>query len=262
MKLQAEKITLTIAKNRLLDEVGIQVEPGEFVGLIGPNGSGKSTLIKTIYQHLRPDAGWISLDERDLSTLSSRQTAQAMSVVRQESADGGEFTVREIVMMGRYPYKRFLEGDTEKDWEIVVDALDQVGMTRLADQPFMKCSGGEKQRVLIARSLAQQADFLILDEPTNHLDIRYQLQIMDLISEIGVTALAALHDLNIAAAYCDRLFVIESGRMVASGRPEQVLCPELLREVFGVEAEVERHRRTGKIHVLFLSDRPEKSLRA
>ncbi|GAX90306.1 heme ABC transporter ATP-binding protein [Effusibacillus lacus] len=254
MNLTVENVSVSIDKKTLLRNIGLRVEAGEFVGMIGPNGSGKSTLLKSVYRILQPDAGIITLDGEEIHRMSPRQTAQRMAVVRQESPVEFDFSVREIVMMGRSPHKRLLESDTAQDREIVDDALSRVGMQEFLERSYTTLSGGEKQRVLIARALAQQAKFLVLDEPTNHLDIRYQLQIMDLVKVLNVTVLAALHDLNIAAVYCDRLYVIESGEIVAFGTPEEVLRTDIIRDVFGVETEVIIHPITGKPHITFFSD--------
>ncbi|MEW9673528.1 ABC transporter ATP-binding protein [Ammoniphilus sp. 3BR4] len=254
MNLMVQNLSISIQKRVLLENIGLDVKTGEFVGLIGPNGSGKSTLLKSVYRMIEPDAGIIKLDENDIFTLSARQTAQCMAVVRQESPVEFDFSVREIVQMGRSPHKRLFEFDTCEDLYIVKEALSRVGMGDFADRSYMTLSGGEKQRVLIARALAQQARLLILDEPTNHLDIRYQLQIMDLIKSLGITVLAALHDLNISAMYCDRLYVIKSGQIVTSGTPREVLRPDLIRDVFEVETEVTIHPITNKTHITFFSE--------
>ncbi|WP_312117034.1 heme ABC transporter ATP-binding protein [Brevibacillus reuszeri] len=254
MKLVADNISVGLEKKTILSDVGLEVAAGEFVGLIGPNGSGKSTLLKSIYRTMRPYAGWISLDGDDVYKLSAKENAQRMAVVRQESSIEFDFTVMEIVLMGRAPHKRLFQQDTEADHDICEEALVRVGMETYASRSFFSLSGGEKQRVLIARALVQQAKFLVLDEPTNHLDVRYQLQVMDLVRTLGITVLAALHDLNIAAMYCDRLYVIKKGQMVANGTPEQILNPQLIRDVFGVETEVTTHPITGKKHVYFFSE--------
>lgn len=254
MKLLAEHVSTAFEKKSVLRDVGLEVRPGEFVGLIGPNGSGKSTLLKSIYRASKPDAGWISLDGDDVYRLSSRENAQRMAVVRQESSVEFDFSVNEIVMMGRSPHKRLFQADTEEDRIICKKSLAQVGMLDYSDRSFFTLSGGEKQRVLIARAIAQQAKFLVLDEPTNHLDVKYQLQVLDLVKALNITVLAALHDLNIAAMYCDRLYVIQDGEMVASGAPEDILEPGLIRDVFGVETEVTIHPITGKKLVYFFSE--------
>ncbi|WP_429844092.1 ABC transporter ATP-binding protein [Brevibacillus sp. FIR094] len=254
MNLLVENISVELEKKGILRNVSLEVRSGEFVGLIGPNGSGKSTLLKSIYRVLKPRSGWISLDGDDVYKLTSRQNAQRMAAVRQESSIEFDFSVNEIVNMGRAPHKRLFQSDNAEDVRICEDALQRVGMHTYADRSFFSLSGGEKQRVLIARALVQQAQFLVLDEPTNHLDVRYQLQVMDLVKTLGITVLSSLHDLNIAAMYCDRLYVIYEGEIVTSGTPEEVLTPTLIRDVFGVETEVTTHPITGKKHVYFYSD--------
>ena len=254
MKLNVENITVGLENKTILHNISLAVRSGEFVGLIGPNGSGKSTLLKSIYRVLKPRSGLISLDDDNVYQLSARQNAQRMAVVRQESSVEFDFTVMEIVMMGRSPHKRLFQTDTTADSRICEESLERVGMQAYAERSFFSLSGGEKQRVLIARALVQQAEFLVLDEPTNHLDVRYQLQVMDLVKTLGITVFSSLHDLNIAAMYCDRLYVICDGELVASGTPDEVLEPGLIRDVFGVETEVVTHPRTGRKHVYFISE--------
>jgi iron complex transport system ATP-binding protein len=253
MNLIAKSVSVCIDDKDILREIDLNIENQEIVGLLGPNGSGKSTLLKSIYRILKPDAGFISLNDQDIYQLSSREAARRMSVVRQESPVEFDFTVREMVMMGRFPHKSFLQSDTKKDEEIVQQALFDVGMNDFAERSYMTLSGGEKQRVLIARALAQQARFLVLDEPTNHLDIHYQLLIMDIVKSSNITVFAALHDLNVAAAYCDRLYIMKSGQIVAAGNPAEVLHPDLIRDVFEVDCEVSIHPVTGRPHIVFFS---------
>ena len=249
--LLARDVSWSADRRAVLDGLGLDVRRGEFAGIIGPNGSGKTTFLRSVYRVLKPDAGLITLDGDDVWQLSTRAAAQRTAVVLQESPGDFEFTAQEMVFMGRTPHKGVLDRETAEDQRIVSDALARVGMTDFAGRAFSTLSGGEKQRVLIARALAQQARFLILDEPTNHLDIRYQLEILDLVKSLGVTTLAALHDLNLAAAYCDQLFAIEAGRVVQSGTPEEVLTPTLLRQVFGVGAHVRPDPQTGRPHLTF-----------
>lgn len=252
MRVSVEGISYRIQDKNLLRSISLEVNKGELVGLIGPNGSGKSTLLKNIYRVLQPASGRISLDERELSQLSHKETAQQMAVVGQEAAVAFSFTVRDIVMMGRNPHKRWFDMDSQADQQIVEESLDRVGMLDDIDRNFSTLSGGEKQRVLIARALTQQAQFLVLDEPTNHLDIMHQLQMMDLVKALKLTAIAALHDLNIAALYCDRLVVLKKGQVVASGLTEEILTAELLLDVFGVAAEIVNHPLTGKPSITYL----------
>lgn len=260
MTLHTSQMAVEIADRMILEQIDLQVKPGAFVGVIGPNGSGKSTLLKTIYRVRKPDAGVVTLDGEDIYRLTPREAAQRMAVVRQESSAEFDFSVREIVMMGRTAHKRLFQSDTARDRELVETALARTGMQDFAERSFLSLSGGEKQRVMIARALAQEARLLVLDEPTNHLDIRYQLQIMEILKSLRLTVLAALHDLNIAAMYCDQLYVLCEGRIAAAGAPQDVLTPKLIREVFGVETEVFVHPRTQKKHIVYLAgiDQPAK----
>jgi len=252
VRLDAGDVSWGVDGHKIVRSVSVEARPGEFVGLIGPNGSGKSSLLRCIYRVLRPDAGLITLDGEDVWRMSAREMGRRSAVVVQESPTDFDFTVREIVAMGRTPHKGLLERDGEKDERIVEDALSRVSALPFADRSFLTLSGGEKQRVLLARALAQKARFLVLDEPTNHLDVRYQLEILGLVKDLGVTTLAALHDLNLAALYCDRLYAIGEGEITAHGAPEEVLTPALIQDLYGVEAEVTVHPRTGKPQVAFV----------
>lgn len=255
MNLQAENVSWSVAAKQIVDAVSLVVDEGEFVGLIGPNGSGKSSLLRTIYRILQPDTGVIELDGTNVWDVTPSEVARQMAVVMQESTGDFDFSVREIVMMGRNPHKGMFDRETVWDIQLVDDALDQVGIIDFAQRSFLTLSGGEKQRVLIARALVQQAKFLVLDEPTNHLDIHYQLEILELVKRLGTTTIAALHELNLAALYCDRLYVLKQGQLVASGTPEAVLHPDLIRDVYGVWSEVSLHSLTGKLTITFF---PEK----
>ena len=240
MKIEASDIKAALGGNQILKGVGIEAGPGDFVGIIGPNGSGKSTLLKCIYRTLKPDSGAVLLDGESLLSMSYRQSAKSIAVLAQHNYYNFEFSVRDVVLMGRSPHKKAMERDNAEDYRIVDQALETVGMLHFRDRSFQTLSGGEQQRVILARALAQQTPCLILDEPTNHLDITYQLELMDIVQGLGRTVVAAIHDLNIAAMYCTRLFVMEKGQLVASGTPEEVLTPELIRRVYGVKAKVFR----------------------
>ena len=249
--LVAKDVSWSVDKRPVLSSLGLHVEQGQFAGIIGPNGSGKSTFLRTVYRVLKPDAGLITLDGDDVWKLSTRDAARRTAAVLQETPGDFEFSAEEMVFMGRTPHKGVLDRETAEDQRIVTDSLARVGMSAFADRSYSSLSGGEKQRVLVARALAQQARFMILDEPTNHLDIRYQLEILELVKGLGVTTLAALHDLNLAAAYCDRIFAIDAGKVVASGSPEEVLTPQLLQRIFGVGANVQPNPLTGRPHLTF-----------
>ncbi|GAA2229215.1 ABC transporter ATP-binding protein [Streptomyces amakusaensis] len=245
-------ITYETDGRTLLHDVALDARPGETVGLVGPNGSGKTTLLRCVYGTLRPSAGSIRLDGDELTALGPKARARRVASVPQDSPGEFELTVREIVAMGRAPHKRFWEQDTADDASAVGDALGRLHITDLADRPFPSLSGGERQRALVARALVQRPALLVLDEPTNHLDIHYQLEILGLIRTLGTTSLLALHDLNLAAHYCDRIHVLQAGRLVASGTPHEVLTPELLAEVYRVKAEIAVHPATGSPTITYL----------
>ncbi|MFI8822281.1 ABC transporter ATP-binding protein [Streptomyces sp. NPDC053431] len=245
-------------RNRL-HAADLVVRPGETVGLVGPNGSGKTTLLRCVYGTLAPTAGRALLDGADLLAMGPRARARRVATVPQESAAEFELTVRELVALGRSPHKRFWQGDSAADLARADAALARVGIADLAERPYPGLSGGERQRALVARALVQEPELLVLDEPTNHLDIRYQLEILSLVRHLGTANLLALHDLTLAGTYCDRLYVLADGRIVAEGAPAEVLTAALLHEVYGVEAEVIPHPRTGRPLVLYLAapeDRP------
>ncbi|MFJ2231598.1 ABC transporter ATP-binding protein [Streptomyces halstedii] len=259
-ELSVEGVTLTAGAQRLVEDVFLTAGPGEVVGLVGPNGSGKSSLLRAVYRVLRPDSGAVRVDGADAWGLPVRKLARTLAAVVQDSAADFDLAVREVVAMGRSPHKRLLDGDTAEDRHIVESALDSVHALDLADRPFDRLSGGERQRVLIARALAQQPTLLVLDEPTNHLDIRHQLDVLGILRSLSATVLVALHDLNLAAYYCDRLYVLRDGRVVSSGPPAEVLTRGLLAEVYGVDAEIAVHPRTGAPQVTFLPGTPTRPL--
>jgi iron complex transport system ATP-binding protein len=254
MRIQVQDVSTSINEKRIISDINLEVRSGEFVGVIGPNGSGKSTLLKNIYRLNKPDCGLITLGDEDIYELSAKKTAQKMAVVSQESQNLFDFSVKEIVLMGRAPHKKLIEADTVEDLRIIEEALDKVGLSNYSDRSITTLSGGEKQRVMVARALAQQAKVLVLDEPTNHLDIHHQIQLMDLVKTLNITVIAALHDLNITSTYCDRIYVMNQGEIVISGTPEEVLTEATLKEVFRVNTDIIRHPITGKVHITFLPD--------
>jgi iron complex transport system ATP-binding protein len=237
----------------LLDGIDLAVGDGQLVGLLGPNGSGKTSLLRCAYRFQRPDQGRVELDGEALWSRSPRWCAQRVAVVLQEFPQDFGLTVAEVAAMGRTPHKGLFDGDDQADVALVELALARVGLTEHNRQAFAHLSGGEKQRVLLARALVQQPTLLILDEPTNHLDPRYQLELLRLIKTLGLATLASFHDLNLAAAYCDRLYVLDHGRVVASGTPTEVLTEALLAEVYGVQALVDRHPLAGHPRITWIN---------
>ncbi|NMY51943.1 ABC transporter ATP-binding protein [Pseudomonas sp. WS 5011] len=237
----------------LLDGIELVVGDGQLVGLLGPNGSGKTSLLRCAYRFQRPDQGRVELDGEALWSRSPRWCAQRVAVVLQEFPQDFGLTVAEVAAMGRTPHKGLFDGDNQADLALVEQALARVGLSAHQQQAFAHLSGGEKQRVLLARALVQQPTLLILDEPTNHLDPRYQLELLRLIKTLGLATLASFHDLNLAAAFCDRLYVLDHGRVVASGTPTEVLTEALLAEVYGVQALVDRHPLAGHPRITWIN---------
>lgn len=235
---ETRDLGVTLGGQRILSHIYLTAGKRQVVGVIGPNGSGKSTLLKCIYRVLRPTNGAVWVDGRELSHYSVRQSAQKLAVVAQHHAFSFDFTVREVVLMGRSPHKRAMERDTALDYRLVQQALETVGMADKETRVFSTLSGGEQQRVLLARALVQQTPCLILDEPTNHLDIQYQLQMMELVCALDRTVLLAVHDLNLAAVYCDQLFALKEGVLVGSGPPRELLTPSFIESLYGVKARV------------------------
>ncbi|MEY9935519.1 iron complex transport system ATP-binding protein [Catenulispora sp. GP43] len=249
MQLELRGVCVDIDTRPILSDIDLRIAPGELVALVGPNGSGKSTLLRTVYRTLRPNAGAVFLGGDDLRHLRPREAALRRSVLPQHGDAGTEFTAAEVVAMGRTPHLRSWQRPGDGDASIVGRCLERVGLSWAADRLVTTLSGGERQRVLLARALAQQAPLLVLDEPTNHLDIRSQLELLDLVRDLGLTLLAALHDLDHAAGLADRVVVLRDGAIVANGAPLETLTPSLIHEVFGVRAHVGPHPITGRPHI-------------
>ena len=251
-KLKVNNLKFRIDKKEILKNISFDVPKGSFIGIIGPNGSGKSTLLKNIYRLYKPYSGEILLDNKDLFKMKDKDCAKEIAVLAQESNSQFDFTVEQIVKMGRYPYKSMFEDYSKKDLKMVYDMLKKVGLEDYKDRSFSNLSGGEKQRVLIARALVQNTDFLILDEPTNHLDIGYQIQLMDLVKSLNITTLSAIHDMNLASMYCDYLLVMKDGKIITCGTVKEVITKEMLKDVFGVNAYIGINPINNKLQVSFM----------
>lgn len=238
MKITTQQLHAVLGNTEILRGIDFEANKGEFVGIIGPNGSGKSTLLRCLYRVLTPSEGAVFLDGKELSSYRVKESAQKLAVVAQHNYYNFEFSVRDVVMMGRAPHKRALDRDTAEDYQIMRQSLKAVGMQEFEERSFSTLSGGEQQRIILARALAQQTPCLILDEPTNHLDIKYQLWLMDIVRNLDCTVISAVHDLNIAAMYCDRLYAMKQGKVIAQGTPHELLTPDLIRELYEVDAEI------------------------
>lgn len=251
MNLALKNISVELGRQQVVKDVSLEVKQGRFVGLIGPNGSGKSTLLRTIYRVIKPGSGAILLDGRSLQSFSLTESAKKLGVVGQFNQVNFDFSVFEMVMMGRTPHKGMLEADRQEDYAIALAAIKTVGMESYAHRSFSTLSGGEKQRIILARALAQQPQVLLLDEPTNHLDIKYQLELLAIVKALGIGVLAALHDLSLAAMYCDQLYVLKGGAVMTSGKPRQILTPGLVREVYEIDCDIKENPATGCLAITY-----------
>jgi iron complex transport system ATP-binding protein len=245
-----DQVTAGYGGHTVVEGVSITVEPGEVVGLVGPNGSGKTTLIRVACRALRPVTGSVRLSGRDPYRIRAREAAKLVAVVPQDVVPAFSFTALEMVLMGRTPHLSGWGGGSTHDWARVRAAMVATSVQHLADRPVEELSGGEQRRVVLAQALAQDAPTLLMDEPTTHLDIRHILDVLSIVRALaerdGTAVLAIFHDLNLAAATCDRMIALHRGRVVAEGAPEHVVTSGLLRSVYGVEGEVVADELTGR----------------
>lgn len=243
--LQVEALSLGYNGHDVLSSISIGVRPGEMVGLIGPNGCGKSTLIRGISRVLTPRSGRVVIGNSDIAALSRSDLARMLAVVPQTPLLPANFTVYDVISMGRTPYLGRFSEESKEDIAAICRALDETGTNAIAERRIGELSGGERQRVTIARALAQEPRIMLLDEPTAHLDINYQVQILDLVRRLchqkQLAVLTALHDLNLAAQYCDRLVMLRQGNVFREGLPGEVITQDAIREVYGVSVCVSEH---------------------
>ncbi len=259
--ISAEGLSFEIEAETLLDGVDLHAVRGQLVGLIGPNGAGKSTLLRAISGILRYQRGTVRLEGADLKSLSSREVAAGLALIPQIAPYTHGFTSIELVLMGRYPHLGRFQIEGREDARIAREAMRLTETEQFADRTLETLSGGERQRVFVSRALAQQPRVLLLDEPTSNLDVLHQLKVFDLVRELvdgGLTAIAAIHDLNMAARYCDRLVLLFEGQVLADGTPEEVLSPETLESAFGVEAAVYRDPITGSLAISLIGPADER----
>jgi len=252
MTIKAENIVWTIGRKTVLDNVSFVAQPGRMVGLLGPNGSGKTSLLRLIAGLKLPKSGRVTFDDVDVTTVSRRTMAQRVAFVEQHASTNANLKVIDVVKLGRFPHRTMFAAWSDKDHKAVEDALERTGIVVKRNDYWQNLSGGEKQRVHIARALAQKPRELILDEPTNHLDIQHQMGLLRLVSDLSITSIIALHDLNHAAMFCDEIVVLQSGKIVASGTPEEVITEHLLKDVFCVDARVEASPYSLRPHIHYL----------
>lgn len=257
MKLTIRDLTFSYNKTPTLDRIGLEVRQGDILGIVGPNGSGKTTLIKCVNRKLKPQAGTVLIGSTPLAAMKRKDVAKKIGVVPQVSALSFPFSVYDLVMMGRYAHKGRFESDTDHDRAVVSECLSRIHLEQMMDRPVTELSGGEYQKVIIARALAQEPEILLLDEVTLHLDIHHQIEILDLIQRLclekKLSVVMVLHDLSLAARYCTRIIMLKNGHIFASGRPEEVITTDNLRAVYRIEAEISRSRNGRYLNIFPLS---------
>ena len=259
--ISAQGLTYEVDDKRLLQGVSLHADRGQLVGLVGPNGAGKTTLLRALSGILRCQEGVVRFDGVDVEHQSSRALAASVALVPQIAPYTHGFNVIELVLMGRYPHLGRFQIEGREDNRIARDAMRLTETEQFADRTLDTLSGGERQRVFIARALTQQPRVLLLDEPTTNLDVLHQLKVLDVVRRLvddGLTAIAAIHDLNMAARYCDRLVLLSGGRVLAEGPPEQVLSPETMESAFGVRAAIHRDPVTGSLAVSLIGPADER----
>ncbi|WP_040807970.1 ABC transporter ATP-binding protein [Nocardia concava] len=242
MTLAAENITLGYGERVIVDGLSVDIEPGLITTVIGPNGCGKSTLLRSLGRLLRPKSGRVLLDGKAISTMKTKDVARIVGMLPQTPVAPEGLTVADLVARGRHPHQSWLRQWSADDEAEVATALEQTGIADLAGRTLDELSGGQRQRAWISMALAQGTDILLLDEPTTYLDLAHSLEVLDLVDRLhddfGRTVVMVLHDLNLAIRYSDRLIVMHAGRIVAQGLPADIITADLLREVFGLRAEV------------------------
>lgn len=236
--IRLEKLSYVISGQKLCDNISYEVKKNCLTGLVGPNGSGKTTLLKQIYRVYKPSNGAVYIDGKNLMEYTHKESAQKTAVMAQEADASVSYSVEDVVLMGRAPHHNFFGRQTNEDFKIMEKALKKVGMYARKDQKFFTLSGGEKQRVLLARALAQSTEILILDEPSNHMDIGHQYRLFELLTHLNKTIFTSVHDLNLALKFCDELIVLDHGKIVAEGAPSDVLTKDLLRSVFSIDCKI------------------------
>lgn len=255
MSLCAENVSWVRGGALIIDNLSIEPRAGHTVGLLGPNGSGKSSLLRILQGVVQPHNGVVLLDGKDVQQCKRRDVAQKVAAVTQHAHTETDITVYDVVRLGRTPYLGLWGGETQEDNRAINAALEKVDLKDKTGRLWRSLSGGEKQRVHIARALAQEPRELLMDEPTNHLDIRHQLELLHIVTTLNLTSVIALHDLSLAAMFCDHVVVLYRGKAVAAGSPRKVLTAELIRDVYGVNARVDYEHTTDEIRISY--ERPK-----
>lgn len=238
MRINIEDVSVNISNKNIIKDINFEVNDKDFIGIIGPNGSGKSTFLKCVYRNIRDYKGSIFINDTELKNYPIKESAKLISTVAQLNNVEFDISVLDMVIMGRSPYKKIMESNNEIDEKLALKALEKVKMQEFKNRNFNSLSGGEKQRVILARALCQDTECLILDEPTNHLDIKYQFLIFNILKEMNITVLSAIHDLNIALNYCNKIVALKDGKIIAFGDTKKVLTEKLIYELFEVKSKI------------------------
>lgn len=229
-----------IGEARICKNINIGFSENKFTGIIGPNGSGKSTLLKQIYRVLEPSLGTIYLKNIDINRIKPKEFAKMLAVLPQENNSDFDYTVSDVILMGRFPYHNIFTSNSlyAEDYKLLNECINLVGLANSEKRIFRTLSGGEKQRVLLARALITKSNILILDEITNHLDIGYQYKILEILRKLDLTIIAAIHDLNLAIKFCDEIVLINEGEIIATGSPKEIITEKILKDVFKIKAQI------------------------
>lgn len=242
MNLSTNQLCFSIREKSILSNISLSFSDSCFYGIVGPNGSGKTTLLRLICRLLQPSSGEICIDGQSLASLSEKERAKRISLIPQNYRMNHSFSVEEMVSMGRYPHLESWRGPDEKDRKIVEYAMEKTGLLPFREREVTSLSGGELQRVLLARSLAQDTQILLLDEPISHLDIFYQLDLLEQVNALcrdeSRTALCVIHDLNLALRYCDQIILLKEGSVFSQGESKKVITPENIFNVYGVKSRI------------------------
>ena len=257
--LEIKKLSFAYKEEKIINDLDLYIKMNEFIAIIGPNGSGKSTLIKNLSNIIKPDKGSIYLDYKNLNDLSAQDLAKKLSVVPQDTNVDFDFTVYDLIMMGRNPYQNRWGKITDNDREVVIEAMKLTDTFQFKDRRLMNLSGGERQRVIIARALAQEPEVLLLDEPTSSLDINYQGEIFDLLSYLNnkknITIIIVSHDLNLASQYCNKLVLLNNGEIYSIGNPDEVLIKKNIKDVYNAEVSIKENMISGRPYVVLIPNK-------
>jgi iron complex transport system ATP-binding protein len=243
---------ISLSGTPIVKDISILIKDNQFVGLLGPNGCGKTTLLRAIYKAIKPVSGGAMLNDMNILSASAKDVAKRLSVVGQFNNLNFDFSVRQLVLMGRTPHKKMLENDNKEDIALADNAIAAVGLAGFEDRAYATLSGGEKQRVILAKAIAQSPTFMCLDEPTNHLDIKFQLKLLATVKALNIGILAAMHDLNLSALFCSYIYLMQHGKVVASGTPEEVLTQENIRNVYEVDCHVAPNPVSGHLTITYV----------